>query len=63
MSKSITPKDKIADVPKSHPGLKEKLIQRSSRYEKLNNPVVFNTVGKVATIEQETSAKDSEEKE
>ena len=47
----ITKKDKIADILSMYPDLKEKLIQRSSVYQKLNNPVVFNTVGKVATIE------------
>ncbi|HID33276.1 MAG TPA: DUF1858 domain-containing protein, partial [Anaerolineae bacterium] len=51
MAQTITPTDKIADVLKAHPELKDKLIQRSSRYERLNNPVIFNMVGKVATIE------------
>lgn len=51
MSNLITPKDKIAAVFDAHPELKNKLIQRSPRYENLNNPAVFNTVGKVATIE------------
>ena len=51
MSNLITPKDKIAAVFEAHPELKDKLIQRSPRYKNLNNPAVFNTVGKVATIE------------
>lgn len=51
MAQTITPTDKIADVLKAHPELKDKLIQRSSRYKRLNNPAIFNTVAKVATIE------------
>jgi len=51
MTKLISKDDKIADVLNTYPDLKEKLIQRSDRYKNLNNPVVFNTVGKVATIE------------
>ena len=51
MSNLITPKDKLAAVFEVHPELKIKLIQRSPRYENLINQAVFNTVGKVATIE------------
>lgn len=51
MSDLITPKDKIAAVFEAHPELKDKLIQRSPRYKNLNNPVVFNVVGKVTMIE------------
>ena len=51
MSNLITPKDKIAAVFEAHPELRGKLIQRSPRYENLDNPAVFNIVGKVATIE------------
>lgn len=51
MSNFITPKDKIAAVFEAHPELRDKLIQRSPRYENLDNPAVFNIVGKVATIE------------
>ncbi len=51
MNKLITKKDKIADILNTYPDLKEKLIQRSSVFENLNNPIVFNSVGKVATIE------------
>ena len=51
MNKRITPTDRIAAVLETYPELKNKLIQRSPRYENLDNPAVFNTVGKVATVE------------
>lgn len=42
--------DKIANVIKSFPHIKEKLIERNTRFRNLNNPIVFNTVGKFAKI-------------
>lgn len=48
---SITPIDKIADILTKYPFLKEKLIARNRKFEKLNNPIVFNTVGKFAKIQ------------
>jgi NitT/TauT family transport system substrate-binding protein len=51
MSNLITPKDKIAAVFEAYPELRDELIQRSPRYENLDNQAVFNIVGKVATIE------------
>jgi NitT/TauT family transport system substrate-binding protein len=42
--------DKIADVLIRHPELKDALIKRNPRFRNLNNPVVFNTVGKYARI-------------
>jgi len=46
----INEDDKIADVITKYPFIKEKLIARNRRFEKLNNPVVFNTMGKFARI-------------
>lgn len=46
----ITENDKIADVLSRYPGLKEQLLKRSPKFANLNNPIVFNTVGKFARI-------------
>ena len=46
----ITPDDKIADVLQAHPALKDKLIERNPRFKALNNPIIFNSVGKFASI-------------
>jgi hypothetical protein len=47
----IDKNDKIADVLTKYPFLKEKLIERNSTFNKLNNPVVFNSVGKFARLQ------------
>ncbi|NHZ85342.1 MAG: DUF1858 domain-containing protein [Planctomycetia bacterium] len=46
----ITKEDKIADVLNRFPNIKEKFIKRNKLFKNLNNPVVFNTVGKFARI-------------
>ncbi len=46
----ITEDDKIADVLNQYPVLKEHLLQRSPKFANLNNPIIFNTVGKFARI-------------
>jgi NitT/TauT family transport system substrate-binding protein len=46
----ITAEDKIADVLTKYPQLKDKLLERSPKFKNLNNPVVFNTVGKFVRI-------------
>ncbi|MEA3505418.1 MAG: DUF1858 domain-containing protein [Bacteroidota bacterium] len=46
----IKENDKIADILTTYPFLKEKLISRNRIFKNLNNPVVFNTVGKYARI-------------
>jgi NitT/TauT family transport system substrate-binding protein len=46
----ISKNDKIADIITRYPFIKAKLIERNSRFEKLNNPIVFNSVGKFARI-------------
>lgn len=47
----ITKDQKIAEVLTQYPHLKEKLIARSPKFKNLSNPIVFNTVGKFARIE------------
>lgn len=46
----ITENDKVYDVVTQHPELREVLKEMSPKFEKLNNPVVFNTVAKVTTL-------------
>ncbi len=46
----INKDDKIARVLTKYPFLKDRLIARNKRFENLNNPIVFNTVGKFARI-------------
>ncbi|UZJ40349.1 MULTISPECIES: DUF1858 domain-containing protein [unclassified Prosthecochloris] len=46
----ITKTDKIAEIITRYPFIKERLIERNRMFEKLNNPAVFNTVGKFARI-------------
>ncbi len=47
----IDKNDKIADLLTKYPFLKQKLIERNPVFERLNNPLVFNTVGKFARIQ------------
>ncbi len=47
----ITKDQTIAEVLTKYPLLKEKLIERSPKFRNLNNPILFNTVGKFARIE------------
>lgn len=47
----VTKNDKIAEVLAQYPCLKEKLIERNSMFNNLNNTIVFNTVGKFARIQ------------
>lgn len=54
ISKMIEKNDKIADLLTKYPFLKEKLIERNPVFKKLNNPVVFNSVGKFARIQEGT---------
>ncbi len=46
----VTSEDKIADIMTRFPHVKAKLIERNKIFKNLNNPVVFNTVGKFARI-------------
>lgn len=47
----INQETKIADLLTTYPELKNKLIEHNSMFKNLNNPVVFNTVGKFARIQ------------
>lgn len=46
----ITSKDKIADLIKRYPYIKKALMRRNKVFKHLNNPALFNTVGKFARI-------------
>jgi len=48
--KMVNSEDRIADVIKQFPFIKDKLIERNKIFNNLNNPVIFNTVGKYARI-------------
>lgn len=43
--------DKIADLLTTYPFLKEKLIERNNIFKRLNNPLIFNSLGKFARIQ------------
>jgi hypothetical protein len=47
----ITPDTKIHDLLQEYPSLKAWLLAYAPAFEKLGNPVVYNTVGRVATLE------------
>lgn len=47
----IDKNDKIADLLTTYPFLKEKLIERNSIFKRLNNPLIFNSFGKFARIQ------------
>jgi len=49
-TKIITSNDKITAALKAHPDLKDKLMQRSALYKRLENPLVFKTVARLASI-------------
>lgn len=46
----VTSEDKIAAIITRFPHIKKKLIERNKLFQNLDNPVVFNTVGKFARI-------------
>ena len=48
--KMVNSEDKIAGVIKRFPFIKDKLIERNKIFGNLNNPIIFNTVGKYARI-------------
>jgi len=49
--KAVNKNDKIADLLTAYPFLKEKLIKRNTVFKRLNNPLIFNSVGKYARIQ------------
>ncbi|MBI9055774.1 MAG: DUF1858 domain-containing protein [Bacteroidales bacterium] len=46
----ISKENKIAYILSKYPFMKEKLIERNKLFANLNNPIVFNTVGKFARL-------------
>jgi len=48
----ITPKTKVFDIIEAYPQLEDILIAYVPAFEKLRNPVLRRTVGKVATLQQ-----------
>lgn len=48
----ITPKSKIFDILEAYPQLEEVLIGYVPEFEKIKNPVLRRTVGKVASLQQ-----------
>lgn len=51
----ITPKSKIFDILEAFPELEEVLINYVPEFEKIKNPVLRRTVGKVASLQQAAS--------
>ncbi len=48
----ISKNDTVYDVITKYPQLKEVLLKISEKFNRLNNPLLFNTVAKVTTIEK-----------
>ncbi len=46
----ITENDKIADIIKRYPFIKDRMIARNKVFSNLNNPIIFNAIGKIARI-------------
>ena len=46
----ITAKTKVREALNDNPDLKQVLLSLSSKFQKLNNPLIYNTVGKWATF-------------
>lgn len=61
--KIITKNDKIYNIIKEYPELKEVLIRISPKFSKLNNPVVLETMGRVATAEKAAEMADIDVKD
>ncbi|HET9569941.1 MAG TPA: DUF1858 domain-containing protein [Bacteroidales bacterium] len=51
----ITPKTKIFDILEAYPELEDVLIGYVPEFEKIKNPVLRRTVGKVASLQQAAS--------
>ena len=48
----ITPKTKVGELLEEYPDLEDLLISFSPAFQKLKNPVLRRTVGKIATLQQ-----------
>lgn len=52
MKELIKETDKIFDIVTKYPEVKEKLLSLSDKFQRLNNPLIFNTVAKVTTVKK-----------
>lgn len=52
INSEITPKTRVGDFLTEHPELEDLLISLSPTFEKLKNPVLRRTIGRVATFQQ-----------
>ncbi|MFN3660830.1 MAG: DUF1858 domain-containing protein [Brevinematales bacterium] len=50
--KLISAEDTIYDIVTRYPEVKKRLIELSPRYERLNNPLLFETVAKFTTVKK-----------
>ncbi|MGC8765556.1 MAG: DUF1858 domain-containing protein [Brevinematia bacterium] len=48
----IKENDKIYDIVLKYPEVKERLLSISDKFQRLNNPVIFNTVAKLTTVKK-----------
>ena len=48
----ITPTTKVSELISTYPELKQELIDISSAFKKLNNPVLLRTIGRVTSLKQ-----------
>jgi len=48
----ITAEDTIYDIVSRYPEIKKRLLELSPRYERLNNPVLFETVARFTTVQK-----------
>jgi len=51
----INENDTIYDIVNKYPQIKDKLIAISDKFQKLNNPLLFNTVAKITTVKKAAS--------
>jgi DUF438 domain-containing protein len=57
---TVTADTKVHDLLTEHPYLREWLMGYAKEFEKLGNPVVYNTIGRVATLEAAAKMADLE---
>ncbi len=52
----LSPNLKVHDLLTAYPYIKDYLIQLHPHFKKLNNPIMLQTLGRVATLEKAASA-------
>lgn len=52
MKELIKENDKIYDIVTKYPEVKERLLSLSSKFQRLNNPAIFNTVARLTTVKK-----------